>query len=253
VTSERQLDLFATDAAASTASLSDASLIVAIPDAHNQAASALALEAGRRRLTASIPALEILCRRFKGFGRHTPVSAQLAAMQALAEIGGRDAVARLMTERAISGPGLPAAFAAAARLACRLPPEIVLEGLRHAEPSVRADSCRCAHGSPEVIAVLLELQADLHVTVARAAACGLGRLGHRAARPRLLEALARDPTVEAIEVIARIADDDIVVLLSRLASARPDLAKCVLDALEEIDTPRAVQIAASLRRKLGAT
>jgi hypothetical protein len=44
----------------------------------------LAAEVVARRLVAAVPALEELCRRFKGFGRLHPVREQLTALDALA-------------------------------------------------------------------------------------------------------------------------------------------------------------------------
>jgi hypothetical protein len=50
--------------------------------------SILAAEAGRRRLVGATAALEALCRRFKGFGTEHAVPEQIAALGALAGIGG---------------------------------------------------------------------------------------------------------------------------------------------------------------------
>jgi hypothetical protein len=48
--------------------LDDAALIAAIPDVGQADCFDLALAAAQRGLTAAVPALEALCRRFKGFG-----------------------------------------------------------------------------------------------------------------------------------------------------------------------------------------
>jgi hypothetical protein len=71
--------------------LDDQALIAAIPNSNLADSIALAAEAGRRRLTAAIPSLEALCRRFSGFGIDRVVPEQAAALQALAAIGGREA------------------------------------------------------------------------------------------------------------------------------------------------------------------
>src|SRR5262245_3646314 len=71
--------------------LGDEALIAAIPPASLDDYAALVAEAARRRLTAAIPALEALCRRFAGFGIDHIVPEQSAALRALAAIGGRDA------------------------------------------------------------------------------------------------------------------------------------------------------------------
>ena len=87
-------------------SLDDAALIAAIPDAGLADCRALAAEAGRRRLLPAIPALEALCRRFRGFGLHHPVPEQVAALSALAAVGGRDAasaVSRIIVDGVVQG------------------------------------------------------------------------------------------------------------------------------------------------------
>ncbi|MDD2878299.1 MAG: hypothetical protein PHT60_14215 [Acidiphilium sp.] len=49
--------------------------------------SAYADEAIRRGLVAAVPALDALCRRFKGFGLSRPIREQGVAMAALAALG----------------------------------------------------------------------------------------------------------------------------------------------------------------------
>ena len=138
MSADRQLDLFAAtgfrpDPLApnpvqrprlSAESLADDVLIATIPNADVDDSQALAGEAGRRLLIAAAPALEALCRRFKGFGLHHPVPEQTAALQALAAIRGpaaAAAVTRIIVELVAQGPGLRTAIAAAADLRCRLP------------------------------------------------------------------------------------------------------------------------------------
>jgi hypothetical protein len=87
-------------------SLDDAALIAAIPDAGLADCRALAAEAGRRRLLPAIPALEALCRRFRGFGLHHPLPDQVAALSALAAVGGHDAaaaVSRIIVDGVVQG------------------------------------------------------------------------------------------------------------------------------------------------------
>src|SRR5208337_5691693 len=98
---ERQLDLFsgggvwpeassppkAGRAPTDSAALDDNALIAAIPEASFDLAQALASEASRRGLIAAVPALERLCFRLKGFGFDRAVPEQVAALNALAEIG----------------------------------------------------------------------------------------------------------------------------------------------------------------------
>ena len=93
--------------------LEDAALIAAIPHAGLADCHLLAAEAGRRHLVRAIPALGALCRRFKGFGLHHPVPEQVAVLTALAAIGGREAasaVAHIITDDVVQGPGLARAI-----------------------------------------------------------------------------------------------------------------------------------------------
>jgi len=70
----------------SAADLDDAALIAALPECGLADCRGVAAEAGRRRLVAAIPALEALCRRFKGFGIDHAIPEQTAAVQALAQL-----------------------------------------------------------------------------------------------------------------------------------------------------------------------
>jgi hypothetical protein len=256
---EEQLDLFAASgipptqwaigttkpAALIPRDLDDAALIAAIPDAGIADGPALAREAGQRALVAAIPALEALCRRFSGFGVDRAIPEQVASLEALATIGGREAAAvveRVIAKGMVQGPTLKIAVAAAAGLAANLPCDVVLVLLRHPDPGLRADACRCVRVWPEAVPVLLDLLDDLHVEVRTAAAFSLGRLGRREVLPTLVEFLKRAPSPDAIEAVTAIADEDCVVLLARLARTRPDLAEPALDALEVIDHPRAAQL-----------
>jgi HEAT repeat protein len=236
--------------AVAPAALDDAALIVAIPDAGLADGPALAVEAGQRRLAAAVPALVRLCRRLAGFGRDGVVPEQAAALEALAAIAGPEAaqaVAGILASGEVQGPGLRIAAAAAARLRSALPAETVGELLRHDDPAVRADGCRCAGLWPAAIPVLGELLEDLNTGVRAAAACALGRLGRPEAAPILRRLLLEAPSPEVIEAVAGIADEDSPVLLRRVAGERPDLAPAVLDALDMIDTPQAERFAAAIR------
>lgn len=259
---EEQLDLFSADGPsaapkpAATAlpchapgDLSDAELIAAIPAAGVVDGPALALEAGRRRLVAAAPALEQLCQRFAGFGVDRAVPEQVAALEALARIGGREAahtVARLVTKGAVQGPALATAVAAAAQLGSSLPSGVVLEFLGHADPAARVNACRCVGMWPQVFPLLFRLLDDSQGKVKVAAACALGRLGRREALPALIGSLEEAPSREVIEAVTAIADEDCAVLLARLVRTMPDLADAALEALEMIDHPRAAQLLAAL-------
>ena len=258
-----QLDLFATNGivAASPApgwerppglvcsELDDDALIAAIPNVRLVDCCDLAEEAVRRGLTSAVPALEALCRRFKGFGLTHTVPEQVAAVQALAALGGHEASAalvRILCDDVMQGPGLAEAVHAAAALGARLPAEHGMALLRHAEPAVRAQACRCVPPHPFVVAILVDLLGDLHPAVATAAACTLGHFGRHEARGILTQLLREVPTADVIAAIVAIADADIIVQLGRIARTRPDLVEPVKSALQDIDNPLADAVFASL-------
>jgi HEAT repeats len=233
------------------AELADDVLIAAIPESGLAHGCALAAEAGRRRLAAAIPALAALCRRFTGFGARHRIPEQVAAIEALVMIGGRDAAHAVsdMIERAVvQGPGLQIAVSAAARLSSPLPADALRGLLRHAEPAIRADACRCARPLPDLISLLIDLLDDLDRGVATSAASALGRMGRIEARPVLKNLLHDHPSEDAIDAISSIADEECAVLLGRIARSTSVLADAALAGLENIDHDRAVAIAAAVRR-----
>jgi hypothetical protein len=262
MSADRQLDLFSApvprpdgQAAAGRPGppadrLDDTALVAAIAQATQADCRGLAEEAGRRRLVAAVSSLEALCRRFKGFGLSHAVPEQVAALRGLAAIGGlaaRAAVTRLIEQKSVQGPGLAIAIHAAASLGCRLLPETVLLLLRDPDPSIRAASAACAPPQPSVIAMLADQLHDLNADVMLAAAMALGRMGQSVARPALLRLLREAPSADLIDAVAAIADETCIVTLRRIASARPELAACVLAALDDIDDPRATAVAAAMR------
>lgn len=235
--------------------MDDAALIAAIPGASLVDSAALAAEAARRRLHAAVPALAALCRRLTGFGADRLVPEQEAALRALAAIGGPDAaqaVSAMIGRAVVQGPTLIAAAAAAVQLNATLSAESLESLLRHADPAARVAGCRCARPFPEVMAILVGLLGDHDRTVASSAACALGRLGRSEARSALKKMLAEQPSREIVDAAASIADEECMVLLGRLARARPAFASVALEALDSIDHPRASAIAAAIRRETGS-
>ena len=231
--------------------IDDKRLIAAIPESSLADSGILAAEAGRRRLAAAVPALAMLCRRFAGFGTRRPVSEQAAAIEALAMIGGRDAahaVSQLIERAVVQEPTLPIAVSAAAHLGATLSPDALRRLLRHAEPSIRADACRCARPLPDLISILIDLLGDLDRRVAISAASALGRMGRIESRPILKGLLRDDPSEEVIDAVSSIADEECAVLLGRIARSRPTLAEAAVISLENIEHVRAATIAAAIRR-----
>ena len=231
------------------ATMEDDELVAALSHASIADSVALAAEAGRRRMTVAVPALEALCRRFAGFGADRIVPEQAAAIDALAQIAGASAaqaLARLIARRIVQGPCLQRAVGAAARLGAKLPAGTVMELLRHDDPAIRADACRFAQPSPEMVAQLRDLLDDLQRPVRMAAACALGLMGRNEVRPLLTRYLLEDPSAELIDALSAIADEECVILLGRIARTRPDLSQAARDALDSIDHPRASRMAAEI-------
>jgi hypothetical protein len=225
-------------------------LIAAIPDSNLADSIALAAEAGRRRLAAAVPSLEALCRRFSGFGIDRMVPEQAAALQALAVISGREAaqaVSQLIVRRVVQGPALSLAASTAARIGSTLPTDILRSLLRHPDPGIRASACGCARRCPELISVMIDLLDDLNQGVARSAAFALGKIGRIEARPMLAKLLRDEPSEEVIDAVSSIADEECMVQLGRIARTEPALSDAALNALEDIDQPRANAIAAKIR------
>ena len=260
---EQQLDLFSSAGAGAERSLplsmelrpaatvlDDQALIAAIPDSNLADSIALAAEAGRRRLAAAVPSLETLCRRFSGFGIHHMVPEQAAALQALAAIGGREAahaVSQLIVRGAVQGPTLNLAVCAAATIGSTLPTDVLRSLLRHPDPGIRAGVCGCARRRPELISVMIDLLDDLNQGVARSAACALGQIGRIEACPMLAKLLREEPSEEVIDAVSSIADEECIVQLGRIARTEPALLDAALNALEDIDQPRANAIATMVR------
>jgi hypothetical protein len=261
---ERQLDLFAgsgmdreglATAAPSAptvlnpADLDDQALVALIPMAGLKEAPALAAEAGRRRLREAVPALQALGRRFIGFGRERAVPEQRAALEALAAIGGAaaaQAATAMIVERVVDGANRVHAVAVAARLGARLPVPALLEMMSDADTGVRVAACACAGQHLALVPRLLELARDEAGEVRDAAACALGRMGRREALPTLTRLLREDPSAVVIDAVASVADEDCVILLGRIARARPELAPLVRETLAVIAHPRAPQLLQSL-------
>jgi HEAT repeat protein len=231
--------------------MDDEELIAAIPGSSLADSRILAAEAGRRRLSAAVPALATLCRRFAGFGTRGAVPEQAAAFEGLAMIGGRDAahaVSEMIERAVVQGPTLQIAVNSAARLGSLLSSDALRKLLRHAEPGIRAEACRCARPFPELISVLADLLDDLDRTVATSAAFALGRMGRIEARPILKSLLEDDPSEDVIDAVSSIADEECLVLLGRIARSSSALADAALNVLEDIDHHRAITIAGAIRR-----
>jgi hypothetical protein len=147
----------------------------------------------------------------------------------------------------VQGPALGRAVAVAAQLRASLPADVLLSLLRHADPDIRANACRCACRRPGLIVAMIDLLEDLNPAVARSAACALGQMGRIEARPMLAGLLREEPSEEVIDAVSAVADEECMVLLGRIARSKPALSDATLNALENIDHDRASAIAAAIR------
>jgi len=260
-----QLDLFGdrpdldrlTEGAPSSATpaapecLSDDNLISAIPDATLADVFAVTAEVGKRRLSAAVPALTALCNRFVGYGASAVVPEQVAALHALGAIGGPEAahsVTRLIAKRIVQGPTLLTALTGAAQLGVVLSGEIAVSLLRDPAPSVRAAACGCVRTGHDVIVELLSLMGDPDAEVVIGSVCALGRVGRIEALRPLKRYLTERPSGRIVEALARVADDEAIVLLARTGRARRELTDSVISALEDIESPKALSAADALKR-----
>ena len=230
-------------------SLSDESLLIEIMEAGLSDGPSLIAEVERRKLATAIPVLEKLCTRFAGFGADLIIPEQVAALRALAAIGGHEAarsVTRLIDTAVVQGPTLNVAVSVAAGLGADLPSSIVNQLLAHGDQEVRANACRCAKPTPDTMSILIDLLGDLDRRVNVAAACALGRMGNRNALPVLSQTLREAPSTEVIEAISGVADEDSIILLGRILQTDAILSAAARDALDNLNHPRAAQIVGNL-------
>jgi HEAT repeats len=233
--------------------LSDGNLIAAIPNATLSNAIAITAEVARRQLAGAVPALISLCNQFVGYGASVVVPEQIAALNALGAIGGQDAaqaVARLITKETVQGPTLVTALDVATQLGVVLPNDVAVRLLRDPHSSVRAATCDCVRTGHEIIAILVSMLGDPDGEIIISAACALGRMGRNEALRPLKRYLTERPSRRIVEALARVADEEAIVLLARTGRARRELTAAVVTSLEAIEHPRAMTSADALRRSL---
>jgi hypothetical protein len=102
------------------------------------------------------------------------------------------------------------------------------------------------------MSVMIDLLDDLNRAVARAAACALGQMGRIEARPILASLLRQGPSEDVIDAVSVIADEECIVLLGRIARSTSPLSDAALNALENIDHPRASTVALAVRGRTSA-
>ena len=274
-TVQRQLDLFAErggveprqspqTAASSSApapapavdALSDDNLLELIPSAGPSNVEAVCSEVVSRSLQAAVPALEVLWRRFSGFGIEKPLREQLAVVDTLARLGGtnaRSALTRIVLWKGLPASLLPAALQAAVSARLVLPAPFVDPLLDHEDAAVRAAAFALAAGANVSADRLHASLFDRSAANRRAAAVALGLRGDSRARQPLFDELERSPSAEIIEAIAAVWDDDAIVHLGRCARRHPGLVSAVLDALRDIGSPRAEAVAKHVEAHAGSS
>ena len=229
--------------------LTDEELIAAVPQADLSTAGPLCDEVASRSLETAAPALEALWRRFAGFGVGTPLAEQLAVLATLARLRGEAARAglrRIVLSQGLPASLLPAALRAAAEAGLALPAAFVAPLLEHGEVGVREPAFELAPAAGVPGHLLREGLRDRSASIRRSAAIAMGNRGLAEAAPVLIDELARDPSREAIEALAAIADDDAVVHLGRCAERHPSLAGAVVAALRDMENERAARLARRL-------
>ena len=231
-------------------SIPDEALMEAVSGNPKRLRLAAIEEVGRRRIAGAVPALALVCRQLMGHGADEIVPEQIAAVEALAAIGGRGsaaAMAELIDEQVIVGPGLLDALVAAAGLGSVLAQDVMPSLLRSDDADIRAAACRLVRGRPGEVAQVRLMLDDRSPQVRLAAACCLGSLGHEDVRPALLAAADSSPTHEVIEGLAGVIDADTVVRLGRIARLAPEWREAIVEVLEDCDLPTAAKVAAGLR------
>ena len=235
---------------AAPATLADDALIAALPEAGPSEVGAICSEIAAPSLEGAVPALEALWRRFVGFGIERPLAEQLAVLEALAGLD-RPAARAALRRTVLGGvaaSALPAALGAAARAGLTLPAGFVVPHLDHAEAAVRGAAFALADRAKVAPDLLRAGLHDASRAIRRAAAIALAHRGDPSARETLLGELARSPSEALVDALAGIADEDTVVHLGRCAVDCPALASAVIDALRDMESPRAARLARRLEK-----
>ena len=225
---------------------------------------ALCSEVVSRGLVAAAPALESLWRRFAGFGMRVPLAEQrmvLSTLPRLESPRARSALRGIVLSEGLPASLLPLAMRAAAEAALSSPAGFVGPLLAHEDATVRAAAFALGPRSGVPVELLREGLSDPSAPVRRLAAIALGIAGMRQPWPPLWPSyraaeLSCEPSAEMIEALTMIGDEDAVVHLGRRAGNHPALAGTVLDALRDMDSPRAQRLvhhleAGGLRRLTG--
>ena len=239
------------DARITASRLTDRELIAMLPEANLLNVETLCAEVVSRSLHEAVPALEIIWRRFVGFGIRSPFVEQRAVLSALGQIDGdaaRAALRRIVLSKALPATLLPFAMRAAAQSGLELPTAFVAPLLSHPDMSVREPAFALAAKAGVVANQLRDGLTDTSASVRRLAAIAMGTLGDAEAREGLIAEIARNPSIEVMEALAAIGDDDAIVHLGRCAERHPDLCSTIVDMLRDMESAKAERLARHLER-----
>ena len=84
---------------------------------------------------------------------------------------------------------------------------------------------------------------DPSSSVRRLAAIAMGARSDANARDSLIAEIATNPSLEVIDALAVIGDDEAIVHLGRCAERHPALAGAIVDMLRDIENPKADRLA----------
>ncbi len=233
--------------------LPDSELVERVAHANLATVDTLADEIVARSLTAAVPALERLWRRFHGFGINRPFREQSAVLETLARLNGPEA--RSALRRIALGPGvpdslLPAVLRAAADKRLDLPASFVADFLDHEDAAIREPAFALAHAANVSVLRLREGLSDRLASIRRDAAVALAFRGDASGRDVLITVLAHAPSVELIDALGVICDDEAIVELGRCAMRFPVFAPRAVAILRELDSPKAERLVARLEAGL---
>ncbi|MCY3597636.1 MAG: hypothetical protein OXG71_09425, partial [Rhodospirillales bacterium] len=233
--------------------LPDSELIEQVVHANLSTVDALTEEIVTRSLTAAVPALERLWRRFHGFGTNRPFREQNAVLETLARLNSPDADSAL--RRIALGPNVPASLLpvvlrAAADKRLELPASFVAGLLDHEDAVIREPAFALAITANVPVLRLRIGLSDQLISIRRDAAVALAIQGDSSGRDVLIAMLAHAPSIELIDALGAVGDDEAIVALGRCAMNFSDLAPRIVTILRDLDSPRAERLASRLEADL---
>lgn len=231
------------------ATLGDGELIGRLAVAGPSEIDALCEEIVARFLSAAVPALEALWRRFHGFGIDRPLREQRAVVETLARLEGpeaRAALRRIVLSPSLPVPLLPTALRTAADAGLVLPSAFVAGFLDHDNLALRGAAFDLASAANVPAPRIRDGLSDGVASIRLAAAVALAHRGDASGRDVLIAELANAPSIAIMEALGTIGDDEAVVALGRCAMRHSDIAPVIIAILRDMDSPRAERLVGRL-------